>query len=368
MTACGFVIPGDINLPTGGYGYDRRVLALLPKHGCNARHVALDGGYPLPSAADLENAVGVLSELPRDMVLLIDGLALGAMPPDIVARIRQPIVALCHHPLALEAGLAPDRSTALRASEIAALAAARAAVATSGMTRQLLVDEFAVPPDKITVAEPGTDPAARAKGSRGSGSSGSRAAGSADAFPDASAPLHLLAVGSVVPRKGYDILIRALAEIEDRNWQLTIAGADDRAPETTAEVRQLIVDKGLGAHCHMIGPVDTARLNALYGAADLFVMPSLFEGYGMVIAEAMVRGLPIVCTTGGAAAETAPDAAALKVPPGDVAAFRDAVRRAIGDASLRARMADASWAAGQRLPRWDDTARIIAGVINKVWA
>ena len=87
----------------------------------------------------------------------------------------------------------------------------------------------------------------------------------------------------------------------------------------------------------------------------------------MVLAEAMARGLPIVCTTGGAAAKTVPDAAAIKVAPGDVARSAPSRRpRACDDAALRRRIGEASWAAGQKLPRWEDTARTIAGVIGSV--
>ena len=136
---------------------------------------------------------------------------------------------------------------------------------------------------------------------------------------------------------------------------MTIAGADDRAPETTALVRRMIADHGFESKCRMLGPVDAAGLDRLYDGADLFVMPSLYEGYGMVIGEAMARGLPIVCTTGGAAAETAPDAAAIKVPPGDVDAFRAALATRAGQIRrCGARMAEASWRAGASLPRWED--------------
>ena len=347
-----FVIPGDIDLPTGGYGYDRRVLALLPSAGVEIEHIQLAGAYPNPSDADLDAAGRKLAELPASLPLLIDGLAFGAMPRDVVARIGQPIVALCHHPLALEAGLPAAQQAHFRRTETAALVSARHVVATSSTTRQILVTDFAVPAAKITVAEPGTDPAPRATGS-----------GTGDGTP-----LHLLAVGSIVPRKGYDVLVRALAGLELRDWRLTIAGLDDRSPETTRAIRAAIAAAGLGDHITMIGAVGTAELDRLYAAADLFVMPSLFEGYGMVLGEAMARGLPIVCTTGGAAADTAPDAAALKVAPGDAVAFRNAVMRTLGDAALRQRMSDAAWAAGQHLPRWTDTARSIANVLKQVTA
>jgi glycosyltransferase involved in cell wall biosynthesis len=204
-----------------------------------------------------------------------------------------------------------------------------------------------VPADKVTVAEPGTDPAPRAAGS-------------------AAGPLELLSVGAIVPRKAYDILVRALGTLKDQDWRLTIAGPTDRSPEALAAVRVAIGEAGLADRIALVGPVNQERLADLYASADVFLLASLYEGYGMVLAEAMARGLPIVCTTGGAAAETVPDDAAIKVPPGDERAFTLAVQRVLQDAGLRRRMADASWAASQKLPRWEDTARIIAGVIKEV--
>ncbi len=349
-----FVIPGDIDLPTGGYGYDRRMLALLPAAGVAIRHVVLPGDYPAPSVDDLAAGLQVLATLPPDLALLIDGLAFGAMPADVVVRIRQPIVALCHHPLALEAGLTPAQQAHFQRTETAALALSCHVIATSPMTRNILAADFGVAANMITVAEPGTDPAQRATGSSAVAQSGT------------AAPIHLLAVGSIVPRKGYDVLVRALADLTHLDWRLTIAGSDDRSPETTRALRAAIAAAGLAPRITMIGAVGAADLDHLYDAADLFVMPSLFEGYGMVLGEAMARGLPIVCTTGGAVAETVPDRAALKVPPGDADAFRDAVARMLGDKDLRARTADAAWLAGQALPRWTDTAHIIADVLAKV--
>jgi glycosyltransferase involved in cell wall biosynthesis len=170
----------------------------------------------------------------------------------------------------------------------------------------------------------------------------------------------------VVPRKGYNILLRALARLGHLDWRLTIAGDRDRSPETAAALEAQLRFSGVRGRVRFAGAVDERTLAKLYDHADLFVMASLYEGYGMVLSEALARGLPIVTTTGGAAAETVPDRAAVKVPPGDTGALARALKRALQSASLRKRLSDASWAAGQRLPRWEDTARIVAGAIRDV--
>jgi glycosyltransferase involved in cell wall biosynthesis len=344
-----FVIPGDLNMPTGGYGYDRRVLARLAAYGVDVAHLPLTGAYPSPTAADLAETEAALATLPETQVLFIDGLAFGAMGFDLVQRIKQPIVALCHHPLALEAGLSEARAAQLHLSERNALSRARHVVVTSPMTARILSEDFGVNADRILVAEPGTDRATRAKGS-------ANAAGGS---------LHLLAVGSIVPRKGYDVLVRALAPLADRPWTLSIVGAA-RDAERLAALEAQIAEAGLADRIRLLGARTEAELDEIYASADVFVMPSLFEGYGMVLGEAMARGLPIVCTTGGAAAETAPNTAALKVAPGDAAAFGAAVAKVLDDAVLRRGMSDAAWAAGLMLPTWDDAAKRIAAVLRAV--
>ena len=344
MTSAAFAIPGNIDLPTGGYIYDRRVLGLLPGLGVAVRYVQLPGSFPAPTAADFAETERLLAALPAEAPVMIDGLAYGAMPAELVGRVRAPIVALVHHPLCLEAGLAPARQRQLRELETAALALARRVVTTSATTARTLVSDFAVPADRITVAEPGTDPAPRATGT--------------------GSPVQLLAVGSVVPRKAYDLLVRALVPLRNRDWRLAIAGPNDRSAEALAALRATLQETGLGHRVSLLGAVDQQRLAELYAKADVFVMSSLYEGYGMVLGEAMARGLPIVCTTGGAAAETAPDTAAIKVAPGEEAALTAAIGRLIDEPGLRGRMADAAWAAAQGLPRWEETARRIADVIK----
>lgn len=348
MVQVAFAIPGDITLPTGGYAYDRRVLELLPALGIDVRHLVLPSAYPQPTAGDLRATQRVLAGQSVDTVLLIDGLAYGAMPDGLLRGIGQPIVALVHHPLCLEAGLSGQRQTELRTLETAALALARHVVVTSPATAKTLAADFAVPVAKITVAEPGTDAAARANGT--------------------GKPLQLLGVGSIVPRKAFDLLVRALVPHASLDWRLRIVGATDRSAEALGALRAAIAASGLQDRITLTGSADQKRLDAYYASADIFVMPSFYEGYGMVLGEAMARGLPIICTTGGAAAETAPDSAALKVPPGDVDALSAAIGCLLRGTSLRSDMADASWAAGQRLPRWEQTARIIADVIRRVAA
>jgi glycosyltransferase involved in cell wall biosynthesis len=336
-------VPGNIDLPTGGYIYDRRVLALLPDYGVSADYLELPGSFPSPTAADLTETRTRLMAVPANRPLLIDGLALGAMPAPLVAALPHAIIALVHHPLCLEAGLTPKRVAELKASETAALALARHVIVTSPATARTLTADFGVPAGRITVAEPGTDPAIRASGT--------------------GTPLQMLSVGAVSPRKGYDILIEALVPLTSLDWRLTIAGATDRDLATAARLRDAITDAGFDERIRLAGTVVPATLHRFYDTADLFVMPSLFEGYGMALAEAMACGLPIVCTTGGASSETVPDGAALKVAPGDVSALRAAIERALGDRRLRARLADASWETGRTLPPWTETTRRIAAVI-----
>jgi glycosyltransferase involved in cell wall biosynthesis len=343
-----FAIPGDLSLPTGGYAYDRRLLREWREMGVAARHLALPGSFPNPSEADLAETGRAILSSPYDSVLLIDGLAYGAFPEGLAAGLAGRVVALVHHPLGLETGLTPAQATEFVRREMAALRYASAVVVTSETTKRLLVADFGVPAERITVAEPGVDPAERALGSDGES-------------------VELLAVGSLVPRKGYDILIAALEGLADKSWRLTIVGADDRAPATTEALKAQIAAAGLFERIRLTGALGQAELDAAYARADLFVMPSLFEGYGMVLTEALARGLPILCTTGGAATETAPDEAALKVPPGDAAALRAGLARLLDDADERRQRSDAAWQAAGALPRWRGTATIVAEVCAKVF-
>ncbi len=345
-----FAIPGDLSSPTGGYGYDRRLLSLLPGRGLVVSHCALPGSFPWAPVPDLVATQCLLLATPEDAVILADGLAFGAMTDIVLKSIDRRFVALVHHPLALESGLPERRRRALVESERTALARACAVIVTSATTARTLCADYDVPHDRITVAEPGTDPKPRATGS---------------ARPGQPA---LLAVGAISPRKGYGVLIEALAGLADRQWTLTIVGALDRAADEADALRAALDRFNLADRIILAGVLDDAALDAAYAGADMFVHPALFEGYGMVLAEAMARGLPIVATTGGAAAQTVPAGAGILVAPGDNRELGMAIGELLASDKARAEAADRSWQAGQLLPAWSVTADRVAAVLRGVGA
>lgn len=343
MAEAVFAIPGDLKATTGGYAYDRQVIELLPAFGVPVSVLPLPGSFPSPTRDDLEETRRIIAKRSSDSVLIVDGLAYGAFPESILAEIKGRVIGLVHHPLFLETGPPHARKVELKDSEEKALKRANHVIVTSRATKRILTENMGLPSEKITVAEPGTDPAQRATGT--------------------GAPLQILSVGAALPRKGYDLLVEALAPLKDIDWRLTIAGALDRHPQAVEAVQSAIRAHGLDDRVTLAGRVVPATLERFYESADLFVSASLFEGYGMVLAEAMARGLPIVLAAGGAAADTAGEAAALHVEAGNVAELTAALRRALTDKKLRDRLADAAWEAGRTLPTWHETARRIAAVI-----
>lgn len=338
-----FAIPGDLRSPTGGYEFDRRVMELLPNFGVTVTHIPLPASFPSPEADDIKETKTLLRDTGPRTTLLADGLAYGALPKDVLDQLQGRVIALVHHPLFLETGLAHARKLELKDIEEAALRRADHVIVTSRTTARILIEHMGVDANKLTVAEPGTDPAKRATGT--------------------GSPLQILAVGAVLPRKGYDFLTEALSHLGDIDWRLTIAGALDRHPQAVEHLRQTIGKHRMQDRITLAGKVVPATLERFYESADLFVSASLFEGYGMVLAEAMARGLPIVTATGGAAGDTAGQAAALHVEAGNVEELAQALRRALSDKKLRDDLADASWVAGRTLPTWHETARRVAAVI-----
>lgn len=340
-----FAIPGDLDAPTGGYAYDRRMIGELRRLGWDIGHLPLSGQFPVPDAATLASTYATLADLPVDIAVIVDGLALGALP-EIGRSLGpgRPLVALVHHPLALESGIATARAASLRASERTALAAAHVVIATSRATAAVLAADYGVPAARITVALPGTDPAPAA------------------ACAGAGVP-QLLSVGTLVPRKGHDVLVAALATLRDLPWRLAIVGDPARDPPTADALRRDIAEAGLGDRIALTGAVPPESLAQLYRDADVFVLASRHEGYGMAYAEAIAHGLPVIGTTAGAIPEAVPADAGVLVPPDDVPALAAALRQLLASPAARRSLAEAARQAAACQPRWPDSAALFAAAL-----
>jgi glycosyltransferase involved in cell wall biosynthesis len=348
VVAFGFAVPGSIDQPTGGYAYDRRVIAALRALGCEVGIVDLGEGFPYPDESIRRGALERLRAVPPCRPIVIDGLALGVLPDAARAlAATHPVVALVHHPLALETGITPATAAAFAASERAALAAARHVIVTSPSTRRVLMADYGIADASVTVALPGND----------------RVAATARPRRDT---VELLAVGAVVPRKGYDVLVDALAGLGDLAWRLAIAGDCTRDRVAADRLAAQIAARGLGTRVRMLGAVGEDELAALHGGADVFVLASRHEGYGMAFAAAVSHGLPVVGTSAGAIPETVPPGAGILVPPDDAAALASALRTMICDPDRRETHAAAARAAAVRLPDWEAAARIFLRVVTAV--
>jgi len=340
-----FAYPGDLDTPTGGYRYDRRLIAELGKMGIEAKTLSLPPCAPEPSRECLKTVEQTLAGLPDQAVVVLDGLAFAVLDDLAAAEAKRlKLVALCHHPLALESGLDKAQRQRLLESERRALACARATVVTSEHTKGILMDQLAVPPEKIVVARPGTDPVPFA--------------------PCDGDPVRLLTVASLTRRKAHDILIESLAALADLPWRARFVGSNEFDPAWAANLRERVADLGLSERICFAGAVEDTQ--AEYQQADVFALPSRFEGYGMVFAEALAAGLPVVAVRAGAVPDVVPEQAGLLVPADDVPAFTEALRQLLSDATLRQHLRNGARLAAANLPRWTDTAALVAGKLKEV--
>jgi glycosyltransferase involved in cell wall biosynthesis len=346
--AAAFAIPGDLRTRTGGYIYERRMLESLPQVGQPMRHVPLLTSWPHPTAQASADASAKLRALGPDTVLILDGLVFGSIDTDLLADLRCPVIAMLHHPLGLEAGLPPARAAALIAQETANLRHAAHVVVPSAHTRDILVADFGVAEGDISVALPGFD----------------RPAEPGLPVPPAYPPL-ILSIGLLCRRKGHDVLLDALARIAHLDWQAAIVGMTHDEGVRLALLAQRAA-LGLEGRVHLTGEIGEGELDHLWRQARLFALATRYEGYGMVLSEAQLYGLPIVTCAVGAVPQTVSAREAILTPPDDPAAFADALARVLTDASLHAGMAAASRAAGAALPQWHDAARVMATALDRV--
>ncbi|MCV3272316.1 glycosyltransferase family 4 protein [Roseobacter sinensis] len=342
MTKAVFAIPGDKERRTGGFIYEARVLDALNEIGCPTAHLQLPNSFPDPSDADMEAALAALSRVPPDQPIILDGLVFGAIDPSGLAEVPAPVIAMIHHPLGLETGLPRDRAAFLLQNEAAALRHADHVIVPSSETARVLRSDFGAQGERITIVPPGFD---RPRVHRG----------------PLDPPL-ILSVGLLAPRKGHDVLLDALAQISDLPWQAEIVGkAHDPgyALALSAQTRDL----GLQGRVRFLGELEADALTARFNAASIFALATRYEGYGMVLSEAMMYGLPIVSCDAGAVATTVGDAGTI-VPVDDAAAFASALSDILTNPGTARALSRSAQEASLRLPSWHATARSFETVID----
>jgi glycosyltransferase involved in cell wall biosynthesis len=339
-----FIVPTPFDILTGGNQYDRHMADQWRLAGHSVDIHVLPGRSPVPDELALSSAGDLLRMLPTDAVVVMDNLVLAAFENQADALAKRPLVILDHHPTGLETGLDPQTSDRLIAIERRMLALARHVVVTSVTTASTLKADFGVEANRLTIIEPGTEPAPRSVGS-------------------GRPTINILSIGSLIPRKGHDVLLRALARLFDLDWRLTIAGGDRLDPVTAHGLRALPEQLGIAERVRFCGEMHGEALANLWREADLFALATRYEGYGMVIAEALKRGLPVAVGNGGAAAALLTPECGVACPVGDVDQMSKALRRMIFDETLRRSMADAAFAIGSTLPDWPEQAQKFAAIL-----
>jgi glycosyltransferase involved in cell wall biosynthesis len=344
------VVPEGIDdpaRPSGGNAFDRQVCRGLERIGWSVHETAVPGSWPRPDEAALAGLAGALERIPDDSVVLIDGLVASAAAAVLVPQAgRLRLVVLVHMPLGDRP--AADGTDDARTREGAVLSAAASVVTTSAWTRRRLLELYALPADRVHVARPGVDAADLATGT--------------------SAGRELLCVAAVTPDKGHDVLLDALASTSDLSWHCVCVGSLDRDPAFADDLRRRAVDGGIGDRVRFPGPRTGVDLERSYAAADVLVLASRAETYGMVVTEALARGLPVVAADVGGLTEALGHGAdgvrpGVVVPPEDPAALGAALRAWLTDSDLRERSRHAARERRESLSGWSTTTSALAGVL-----
>ena len=350
MRAVHVVVPDGIDdpvRPSGGNNYDRHVCRELGTLGWSVHQHAVPGAWPRPTAEALAALAGVVERIPGGDLLLLDGLIASTAPEVLTPNAgRLRLVVLVHMPLGHRP---PDEAAEeTRRREGAVLRAASAVVTTSRWSRGRLLELYRLPTERVHVAEPGVDPADLAGGTMTGGT--------------------LLCVAAVISEKGHDVLVEALLSMSELSWECVCVGRADRDPAFVEDLGRRVLDGGISDRVCFTGPLTGSELDRSYAAADLMVLPSRAETYGMVVTEALARGLPVLAADVGGLTEAMGYGAdgsrpGLMVAADDPAALAAALRAWLGDPELRRRSRLAARERRDSLSRWSTTASAMAGVL-----
>ncbi len=305
-----FLVPGPLTTPAGGFVYDRQMIRALAGCGRLASVITLPDRFPAPPPQTIAHAFAALAAMPANAWIIVDGLALPALAS---ALGHLNVIALVHHPVCDETGLSEPARRRWFAEERDALAAVRHVIATSETTARRIRD-FGVPRTRVAVVAPAVDDGpCRVSG---------------PAFASRDRERQFLCVGSIVPRKGHDLLLHAFGRLRHLRWRLTVVGAArDRA--FAGRVRRLARSLAIDRRIVWRGAVSERARDISYRNADMLVHPARHEGFGMVAIEAVARGKPVIAFDIEALQEAVPPSCRWLVPPADVGALARALRRVL---------------------------------------
>ena len=350
-----FVVPGNIRHNSGGNVYNAALARELAALGVAVETCPLDGDWPGGSAGDRQRLAALLRPArdaggPAGTVTLVDSLLACGAPAELeaAAAAGQRVWILLHMPLPDH----PERERRALRAAAGVICTSRSAAAGIGARHGL---------DNLRVALPGTAAAPLAAGSLAAGTG----------VP------HVIAVAALLPNKDQALLLHALARLADVPWTASLIGSDTAHPAYAARLRSSVERFGLAGRVSIPGELRGPALDAEWAAADLSLLISRAETYGLVVTESLARGVPVVVRDGTGAVE----ALAAGSPPGspvpdapvpgaaiglgtDPAPLSDLLRRWLADAGLRDRWRDAAAAARDRLPGWDATARTVLGYLT----
>ncbi|MGW5239071.1 glycosyltransferase family 4 protein [Monashia sp. NPDC004114] len=370
MTDVHAVLPDTVHRadrPSGGNVYDRRLCDALATLGWTVREHLVGGTWPHPDQAARAALARVLDAVPTGAVVLVDGLVASGCSDVLVPQAhRLRLVILVHMPFGQQ-GTSDD-------GERQVLTTAAGIVTTSEWTRARLQELYAIDADRLHVAVPGVD--------------------RADVAPGTDSGGRLLCVAAVTPGKGHDLLVDALGRVDDLPWSCMCAGSLEIEPLFVAGLRQQAARLGLDDRVRLVGPLSRVDLDRAYAAADLVVLASRAETYGMVVTEALARGLPVLATAVGGLPEAlgarrdlAPldggpgslhvnphadphadsdSTPGLLVRPEDSEALARGVRWWLTDAALRERLRMAARERRSMLPDWTVTAHRVSSVLARL--
>ena len=343
-----FITVGDTGRKTGGYLYDGRVISSLRRRGLVIEEVVAGGALP-DEQRKVSPGLGSTFDPSRFDTIVVDALARIAVAPHLDRwQTFRPVVALVHElPSVAGGGSEPETVARERDHEEPLLRADRF-IAVSDHGRNVLLDR-GVSPGRIHVVPPGFD-----RVPVGDGTPARR-----------EGPVRALCVAQWIPRKGILTLVEAWTLHERRGAVLELIGETNADADYTARVRAAI-DAAPRASIVESGCVGDASLGASYAKADLFVLPSRYEGYGIVYAEALAFGLPIIACDAGPVPDLVGREAGVLIQPNDRDDLSSALDLLLGDSELRTKMSVAASRRASRLPRWEDTVAGFEDVLRTV--